>query len=295
MTTILEDRQTAAMEYPIAAIAARMEEGFFVNGTDQESSLVARAYRHHFQVIGSQSRSQLALATSASLDLPESDGEWLAAAVELLHNASLVQDDLQDKSPSRRGRTAVWLEFDADVALGLTDRLIASAFVCLSHVSRPHLFPVLVARMHGAIAETIDGQTSGLAEDIPVSTLESKILLAAAKKSGPLFALALELPLIAADREEFVPIAHDAAVQFGLGYQICDDLQDVIEDRSSPANGNLIIVLENRMGSAEAREWGAFLAADCFARSIELADHLPGFSGTALKQLAERASAQLGS
>lgn len=291
----MEDRQTASMDYSVAAVAARMEAGFFVTGSDIGTSLATRAYLHHFQATGSHSRAQLALATSTSLDLPETDGEWIAAAVELLHNASLLQDDFQDKSPSRRGRAAVWLEFGADVALGLTDRLITAACVCLSHVSSPLLFPPLIARMHAAVAETIDGQTTNLAEDFPPSTLERKILLAAAKKSGPLFALAIELPLIAASREEFVPVAHDAAVQFGLGYQICDDLRDIVQDRPSATNANLILVLETRMGTAEAREWGVCLAADCFARSIELSQYLPGRSGTALRNLAERASTQLGS
>jgi geranylgeranyl pyrophosphate synthase len=271
-----------------------MEQGFFIPGEDTSASNVTRAFRHHLHALGGMARARLAIATSASLDLPEEDGECLAAAIELLHNASLVQDDYQDQSLSRRGRTTAWLEFGGGVALGLTDRLITAASVCLSRTSNLQHFPALISRIHAAVAETIDGQTADLSPKSSVSDWEETILLAAARKSGPLFALALELPLIAADRTQYLFIAHDAAIRFGLGYQICDDLQDIEQDRPSGDHTNLIIALEAGMGTAAARERGISLAADCFADSIEMANRLPGDSGAALRGLAERAETQLG-
>jgi len=295
MSTTLDDRTSpVAIGNPVAAVRARMEQGFFIPGEDTGASNVTHAFRYHFRALGGMARARLAIATSYSLDLPEADGDCLAAAIELLHNASLVQDDFQDRSSSRRSRTAVWLEFGGGVALGLTDRLITAASVCLSRTSDPRQFPALISRMHASVAETIDGQTADLSQNLPVSALEKTILLAAARKSGPLFALALELPLIAADCGQYLDTAHNAAVRFGLGYQICDDLQDIEQDRPSGGHTNLIVALEAGMDTAAARERGIVLAADCFADAIELANRLPGDSGAGLRGLAERASAQLG-
>lgn len=294
MLTILDDRPSSvAIGNPIAAVRGRMQQGFFLPGKDVYASSITRAFCHHFTALGGMSRARLAIATSASLDLSEADGECLAAAIELLHNASLVQDDYQDQSLSRRGRTAVWLEFGGGVALGLTDRLITAASVCLSHTSNSRQFAALISHVHAAVAETIDGQTADLSPKSQASALEKSILLAAARKSGPLFALALELPLIVADCGQYLDTAHNAAVRFGLGYQICDDLQDIEQDRPSANHTNLIIALEAGMGTAAARERGISLAAECFADSIELANRLPVDSGAALRGLAELASAQL--
>lgn len=287
--TLADRTQSAAMGNAIAAVAVRMEAGFYINGYNHETSVTTQAYRHHFDAVGSQTRARLAIATSASLGLPAADAEWLAAAVELLHNASLIQDDYQDQSPTRRGLTAVWLKFGVGAALGLTDRLITAAFVCLSHVSQPRHFPALIAQMHSAVAETIDGQIA----EIPPLAQESTVQLAAAGKSGPLFALALELPLIAAGEERFVATAHEAALRFGLGYQICDDLQDIEQDRFCGMNTNLVLALEDKLSPDAARERGKSLAADCFNRTIEVASRLPGDSGAALQILADQALARL--
>jgi geranylgeranyl pyrophosphate synthase len=52
-----------------------------------------------------------------------------AAAVELIHEASIVHDDIQDQTERRRGMPTVWRQYGANAALLLGDHLVASAFV----------------------------------------------------------------------------------------------------------------------------------------------------------------------
>ena len=50
-----------------------------------------------------------------------------AAAIELVHNFSLVHDDIQDNSPKRRGRDTAWVKWGAPMAINEGDALFESA------------------------------------------------------------------------------------------------------------------------------------------------------------------------
>lgn len=66
---------------------------------------------YHLKSGGQRLRAKLALHTSVCVGLSEEDGFSLAATAELLHNASLIHDDLQDRDRSRRGRGTVWVVY----------------------------------------------------------------------------------------------------------------------------------------------------------------------------------------
>ena len=68
------------------------------------------------------------LTTSACGTLPQLGAAWqialpAAAAVELVHNFSLVHDDIQDNSPKRRGRDTIWAKWGAPMAINVGDAL----------------------------------------------------------------------------------------------------------------------------------------------------------------------------
>ena len=94
-------------------------------------SLVADAARYHFSAGGSRIRAQLGLAAAAALNLSPQASLACALAPELLHNASLVHDDLQDEDTMRRTRPAVWSRFGKDIAISTGDLLISAAYVAL--------------------------------------------------------------------------------------------------------------------------------------------------------------------
>jgi geranylgeranyl diphosphate synthase type I len=67
-------------------------------------------------------------------------GNWTsalpaAAAVELIHNFSLVHDDVQDNSPKRRGRPTVWKKWGVPMAINVGDALFVTAFQALTDLS----------------------------------------------------------------------------------------------------------------------------------------------------------------
>ena len=147
------------------------------------------AIRYHYQTSGSEARAALCLSASIALGLTPDAAIRLAASVETLHNASLIQDDLQDRDEIRRGKTAIWKKFSPDIAINATDLLIASAFELVVSAGSDSAHR-LVTTMNRAIARTLQGQTKDLnaVRDLGVD----QAIAVAKEKSGPLFSLSLE-------------------------------------------------------------------------------------------------------
>lgn len=273
-------------------VASLLRVSFFAGELVDVDRQIHAAFIHHFQNPGGGARGNLTYRCASLLGLGDANGGCLAAAVECLHNASLVQDDLQDQSPLRRGRESVVAKFGADVALGLADRLITAAFVCLSEARPSKALPAMILRIHHAVSETLDGQTSELSGNSDGASLDSR-LVAASQKSGPLFALALELPLILAREQDSLEAAHRAACQFGLGYQILDDLTDQVDDAESASNGNLVLAMDKDSPGNSAQSKAARLARRLLQDAVTGAGGLPRGAGGPLIELAERLLPQL--
>lgn len=244
----------------------------------------------HLGAGGQRTRAHVSLSCSTALNLLDSDSIVLAASVELLHNASLIQDDLQDRARTRRGASTVWCEHGTDCAIGLTDLMIAAAFRALGEVSDPIVIPGLIENLYRAISVTLRGQTDDLSGEW--ASLEGALSVAR-RKSGPLFALALELPLYLSGRQEFLGQAFEAAEAFGLGYQIYDDIVDLDEDRATESRSNTVLALEISLPPAEARASARLLALQHLQASGSMARGLPEGCGQALTDLASRIGSRL--
>ena len=198
------------------------------------------AIRYHYQTSGSEARAALCLSASIALGLTPDAAIRLAASVETLHNASLIQDDLQDRDEIRRGKTAIWKKFSPDIAINATDLLIASAFELVASAGSDSAHR-LVTTLNRAIARTLQGQTKDLnaVRDLGVD----QAIAVAKEKSGPLFSLSLELPLVLAGHSFFLRTAREAGAAFGIGYQIFDDINDAARDRETGGLCNLALLL----------------------------------------------------
>ena len=82
---------------------------------------------------------------SAAPESPMSAALPAAAAVELVHNFSLVHDDIQDNSPKRRGRPAVWKVWDIPLAINAGDALFVLAGQAIMDLAAFHPASIVVA------------------------------------------------------------------------------------------------------------------------------------------------------
>jgi len=244
----------------------------------------------HLNAGGQRARAQISLSCGEALGLDEIDSIALASSVELLHNASLIQDDLQDKARFRRGSTTVWAKHGANCAIGLTDLTIAAAFRALGEISQPKALPGLIEHLYRAISVTLRGQTDDLSQG--AANLE-RVLSIARRKSGPLFALALELPLSLSGKHKFLVQASEASENFGLGYQIYDDIVDVEEDREVKSKSNIVVALEMDLPPNEALKSARLLARQHLKASTSIALELPAGCGQALADLACQVDSRL--
>ena len=160
------------------------------------------------------------------------DGETaldFAVGVELVHNASLVVDDIIDRSELRRGTESAWSAYGHGPALVTSDGLLGEAFALFSADSRA------LESVSRALVELGEGEAVELV-DRPTSKAEYMEL--ARRKTGALFRTAAELGAIAADADAATIDAFgEYAERVGIAFQIRDDVLDAVaeaEDLGKP-------------------------------------------------------------
>ena len=152
--------------------------------------------RHLYAIARNQVKNQgkgirpaLCLATCRAFGGRENDALPSAAAIELLHNAFLVHDDVEDESDFRRGMPTLHQKHGIPIAINVGDAMNAMS-VRLLRQNASRLGPELSARIfdefdHLSI-ETIEGQAMelGWIRDNDCSTTEDDYLLMVLKKTG---------------------------------------------------------------------------------------------------------------
>lgn len=238
---------------------------------DSPDGVLRSAVEHHIRSGGSRVRARLALDASVSLDLPKRDAIAIATACELLHNASLIHDDLQDRDAARRGRAAVWAKFGPNVAICAGDLLLSAAYAALATLGETAA-PV-IGHMHTRVAITIHGQSEDLncAERTDLTLAEYEAI--AAGKSGPLLSLPLELALRLAGAGDQVSTALRAINSFALGYQMLDDIADA--DADAVAGEVNAVTIMAAAGAADPRRAVRDRALDHLNSAADVARSLP--------------------
>ena len=145
-----------------------------------------------------------------------------AVGAELVHNASLVIDDIIDESDLRRGTPAAWTAFGYGPAIVASDGLLGEAFALFSTNDRA------MQAVSEAMVQLGEGEATELV-DRPVS--EAEYMELARRKTGALFRAAAELGAIAADADPYTVEAFGQyAERVGVAFQMRDDVLDATAD-----------------------------------------------------------------
>lgn len=260
-------------------------------------SHVSQAVIHHLSSPGLRVRSQIALHAADCLGVDTQSALAMATCCELLHNASLIHDDLQDRDQLRRGTQAVWSMFGDDVALCAGDLLLSAAYAGLTDVTDVAAIPRLVALTHAAVAQTIRGQVSPAFPTNADTDRLAAYLATAAAKSGPLLSLPFGLIFSYCNRPDLVTTSAWAVRAFSIAYQIADDLADFEADARTTlgAAANIIGVLEaaGRTDRATAQARAGLMARAKLAEALAIAAELPHGTAAILSDLAARITYKL--
>ena len=187
------------------------------------TSSVAQAMRYSVLGGGQRLRPMLALRVARALDLDELCTERAGAAVELLHCASLIVDDLpcMDNDAMRRNRASLHVEFGESTAVLAAFALVALAAKVVADHSRFQLKLLSTMDCNGLIGgQALDLQLAGESRDRHRSHVTSL-------KTVPLFRLSVEAGCLSPS----IPKIERQAVQdfgreYGVAYQMVDDYLD---------------------------------------------------------------------
>ncbi|MCB9680500.1 MAG: polyprenyl synthetase family protein [Alphaproteobacteria bacterium] len=203
-------------------------------------SVVGEIVRYHLDTGGKRLRAVLPLLVAEVLGRDPETVLPFGAACEMLHNATLVHDDLQDGDPARRGAPTVWRRFGEGQAINAGDAMLYYAIALIRRLDQPAAIrDELVGRMVADTLAVIEGQALELAlHDRADVDADDYFRMVEGKTSG-LFSL----PLAGAARlcgvdPDVVDGLAEAARHLGVLFQVQDDLLDVLADKGRGSVGN---------------------------------------------------------
>lgn len=165
------------------------------------------------------------------------------AAIEILHNFTLVHDDIMDHSSSRRGRETVHTKWDSNVAILVGDALLALAYRSLLRTTSSHIQQIAGIFTEGVV-EVCEGQAYDKEFETRASVTVDEYLLMIDKKTAKMVAVAAEIGGLIGDGS---PAAISALRRYGehvgRAFQIQDDLLDIVADEKElgkPVGGDLM-------------------------------------------------------
>ncbi len=167
-----------------------------------------------------------------------------AAAIEILHNYSLVHDDIEDNDELRRGRRTVWAVYGIPQALNAGDALCAISFLVLTNsVARHSDERVLrmVRALHEAHATMCDGQSMDLAYERAGQVDLAAYNRMISAKTAALFGASSQLGALCAPCDSNAVLRYrELGRAFGMAFQIRDDVLGIwgTLDATGKVSGN---------------------------------------------------------
>jgi len=157
----------------------------------------------------------------------------VGAAIEIIHNFTLVHDDIMDDDDVRRGRPAVHVEYDLPTAINAGDAMLAIAFEAMAVAEgiEPELLPFLVKRIGRMVRKCSEGQQLDIEfEDREVVSEDEYIEMIHGKTAAMFLTCAEVGSHLAGADEDIIQCMHDWGLALGLCFQLMDDLIDVLSD-----------------------------------------------------------------
>jgi octaprenyl-diphosphate synthase len=209
---------------------------------------------------GKRMRPMLTLASAALLGYPGTRHHRLAAAVEFIHTATLLHDDVVDLSEMRRGKRAANLIWGNPASVLVGDFLFSRAFELMVEDGSLRVLKIL-SHASAVIAE---GEVDQLTAQRQLGTSEEHYLDIIGAKTAALFAAACRIAPVVAEAGE---VAEDALECYGrnlgIAFQLVDDAIDYSSDEATMGKGRgddfrdgkmtLPVILAHARGTAAER------------------------------------------
>ena len=269
----------------------RLVDALILERMQSHVTLIPDLARYLIEAGGKRVRPMITVACANMLGYRDEAPLKLAAAVEFIHTATLLHDDVVDKSGMRRGQQAANLIWGNASSVLVGDFLFARSFTLMVEAGSMKALGVL-----SSAASTIaEGEVRQLAaiKDIGVSVETYMAIIGA--KTAALFAAAAQVSGIVAER----PLAEEMALEtygreLGLAFQLVDDALDYSGREAALGKtvgddfreGKVTLPVALSIKQAGSRDGGED-EARCWTRTISEGDQLDGDFDIALSYMRE--------
>ncbi|MEN8700781.1 heptaprenyl diphosphate synthase component II [Bacillus infantis] len=205
-----------------------------------ESPLLRNASMHLLQAGGKRIRPVFVLLSAKFGSYDISEIKKVAVALELIHMASLVHDDVIDDAELRRGKPTIKAKWDNRTAMYTGDYIFAKSLEVMTQIERPEAHEILAK----TIVEVCVGEIEQIKDKYRFDQNLRDYLLRIKRKTALLIAASCQLGAVAAGVDESI---HKKLYRFGyyvgMSFQITDDILDFTgteKELGKPAGGDLL-------------------------------------------------------
>ncbi len=205
-----------------------------IDRMQSEIPLIPQLAGHLIAGGGKRMRPMLTLASARLLDYAGNRHHKLAAAVEFIHTATLLHDDVVDGSGLRRGRRTANMIWGNAASVLVGDFLFSRSFELMVEDGSLKVLRIL-SHASAVIAE---GEVNQLTAQRQLGLGEERYLAIISSKTAALFAAACRIAAVVAERDDSVEEALDAyGRNLGIAFQLVDDAIDYASDAETMGKG----------------------------------------------------------
>lgn len=230
--------------------------------TESEEPLIPELARHLIEAGGKRLRPVLALAAARACNYEGEHHIRLAAAVELIHSATLLHDDVVDGSELRRGRAAANTLWGNKPSVLVGDFLFSRSFQLMVETGSLSVLRSLA----DAAATIAEGEVMQLSTAHDLTTTQERYVQVIAAKTAALFSAAAESGAGIADPDPSVVLAYrNYGLALGIAFQLADDALDYggselaagkrVGDDFNEGKATLPVLFAHQAGSPDEQEF----------------------------------------
>lgn len=259
-----EKAKDAGVEKLVALVGGDMARvnQTILSRTGSDVAMIPEVANHLISSGGKRLRPMLTLATAALCGYRGEGHVKLAAAVEFMHTATLLHDDVVDESDMRRGKLAARMLWGNEASVLVGDFLLGQAFKMMVEVGSLPALDILSS----AATVIAEGEVMQLAAAKDTTTTEDAYLAVIRAKTAALFAAACEVgPVLAGRPKADWEACRSYGANLGIAFQLIDDALDYggqaaalgknTGDDFREGKITLPVVLSFRRGSEEERDF----------------------------------------
>jgi octaprenyl-diphosphate synthase len=265
-------QRSPSLDALMALVAADMNgvNSVILERMQSKVALIPELAGHLIAGGGKRMRPMLTLACASLLGYPGTRHHKLAAAVEFIHTATLLHDDVVDGSGMRRGKRTANLIWGNPASVLVGDFLFSRAFELMVEDGSLKVLRIL-SHASAVIAE---GEVEQLTAQRQVATDEEQYLTIITAKTAALFAAACRVAPVVAEADEDAELAFESfGKNLGIAFQLTDDVIDYASDAATMGKGvgddfrdgkmTLPVILAYARGSeAERAFWRSAMAGE---------------------------------